>query len=277
MIEQIIQIGPFTTSVTLILQAQGLLAGSIVFFFLARQEKLETAETINFLLFTLALVILNSTGYTLLTTFLKSPGFNAANLGTIFKTLPFCSPFCGGFVISLPFMYLYLRHYLPGEKLLALDLVGTGAALAQVFCWLGCFSSGCGYGRVTSLPWGFTFKYLGVQPHPLHNYSLHPIQLYEAVLNLFSFILLLLVWRKQKFPGQLISLYIINFGAIRFLVDYFRNENGLAYFLGGSTPYLSLSISQVLALVLIGTGLFMYKKLQQSGVRGGRLFFAIDD
>jgi phosphatidylglycerol:prolipoprotein diacylglycerol transferase len=65
------------------------------------------------------------------------------------------------------------------------DLIAPAIALGHGFGRLGCFSAGCCYGRSCSLPWGAVFK--SDYAHQLTgiplNMPLHPVQLYEAVLN----------------------------------------------------------------------------------------------
>ena len=65
---------------------------------------------------------------------------------------------------------------------------GFGLAIGRI----GCFLSGCCYGRPTHMPWGVQFP-PGHETYPSY---VHPTQLYES----FSLVLftLFLVWFEQK-------------------------------------------------------------------------------
>ena len=77
--------------------------------------------------------------------------------------------------------------------------------------------------------------------------------------------ILFLVWRKRKFGGQVFSLYLINYGIIRFLVEFLRNDGGRGYIIKSSSKFLSLSIPQLISVLLIVSGIILYKQLKVKG------------
>jgi len=96
------------------------------------------------------------------------------------------------------------------------DPVALAAVPGIMFAKIGNFINGELVGRVTDLPWGVVFPHEG----PL---ARHPSQLYEALLE--GPVLFFILWRvriKSKIPGGVLAAFLIGYGALRFLVEFFR-------------------------------------------------------
>lgn len=77
----------------------------------------------------------------------------------------------------------------------------------------------------------------------------HPTFLYESVLNLILFIVLLLMFFKlYKFYGQIMATYFVGYGFIRFFVESLRTDS--LYI-----PNTNIKISQIVSLCLIVVGI----------------------
>jgi len=79
------------------------------------------------------------------------------------------------------------------------------------------------YGQPTNLPWGIPVdidkRLVGLENHVYY----HPVFLYESLLMILIFVLLLYLFRSNKLKtGQLTLLYFIIFSAERFFLDYLR-------------------------------------------------------
>jgi len=173
--------------------------------------------------------------------------------------------FQGGLTFGVIFAILYFR-----KKKISLwpvsDLIAPAIALGHGFGRLGCFSAGCCYGRTCSLPWGTVFK--NTYAHELTgiplNVPLHPVQLYEAVLNFLNFLVLLAIYKKKKFNGQVFCFYIMNYSVIRFFTEYFRGDHDPGtYLILGESALTSLSLSQLYCLIGLAAGLALYLILKQ--------------
>lgn len=81
--------------------------------------------------------------------------------------------------------------------------------------------------------------------------EVHPTFLYESIITLILFIILIKIGRERKFKGQLTYMYFIVYGLERMLVEGLRTDSLM---LG------SIRISQILSLILLmlGTGLYLY-------------------
>jgi phosphatidylglycerol:prolipoprotein diacylglycerol transferase len=167
----------------------------------------------------------------------------------------------GVFQGGLTFGVIYALWYFRRKKIPTwptADLIAPALALGHGFGRIGCFSAGCCYGSECSLPWATVFKsdyaadLTGVRLHT----PLHPVQLYEAILNFLNFVILFIILKKKKFDGQVFAFYIVNYSVIRFVTEYFRGDHAEnIFFIRGGTPLSSLSYPQLFCLLgLIGGG-----------------------
>lgn len=257
MLPEILKIGSFTLSGYNFFYILGIVFAFIVIFILSRIEKLDSIETLNFLIFGTISGIAGAKLYGILIVFFVNPGFYLKEPSRLLKALSGGGIFYGGIAAIAIFVYFYTRKFFRGSEWKIFDIIVIGGALGHMFGRLGCFSAGCCYGVPTKLPWGIKFPFHGGKPHPFADIHVHPTQIYEAILNLANFLILLLIWRKKKFDGQVFSLYLINYGIIRFFVEFLRNDGGRGYIFEGPSKFLSLSIPQLISILLIITGIII--------------------
>ena len=135
------------------------------------------------------------------------------------------------------------------------DCLAAPLALGVAVARLGCFAAGCDYGKPTNLPWGVVFtnpqaaQLTGI---PL-GVRLHPSQLYESLLGLMIFVVLLMLEGRQRQPGFLILAFAALYALGRFLLEFLRGDFDRGFF----GP---LSTSQWLSLVLLGVFLVVYAR-----------------
>lgn len=119
--------------------------------------------------------------------------------------------------------------------------VPTGLAAGRV----GNFINGELWGRVAdpSLPWAMLFRGAGDVPR-------HPSQVYQFLLEgLLLFVLLWLYARKPRRTGQVAAAFLVGYGVLRFVAEFFREPDD---FLGLLS--LGLSMGQWLCLPMIAGG-----------------------
>jgi len=129
-----------------------------------------------------------------------------------------------------------------------IDLFVPAAPLGYTFGRLGNFINGELYGRVTESPIGMYFALAPTKE------LRHPSQLYEAFFEgIFLFAVLWSI-RKMKLPrGSMIAFYLIGYGLVRFIIEFFREpDDHLGFVL------LSFSMGQVLCAVMMAAGGFLY-------------------
>lgn len=156
--------------------------------------------------------------------------------------------FYGGLLGAVLAGYFLMRRYkLPWWK--TADACAPGIAVANFFGRQGCFAAGCCWGKPTSLPWGVKFTEQGHQITgvPTDVY-LHPTQLYESFAMLLVFFFLLWLHKRKRFDGQVILAYALAYSAIRFAIEFVRDDPRGDVF--GLTSLTGLSTSQLISLVV---------------------------
>ena len=127
--------------------------------------------------------------------------------------------------------------------------VPTGLAAGRV----GNFINGELWGRLAdpALPWAMVFRGAGDLPR-------HPSQIYQFLLEgLLLFVLLWLYARRARRPGQVAAAFLVGYGALRFVAEYFREPDDYLGLLA-----LGLSMGQWLCvpMVLGGAGLWLWAR-----------------
>lgn len=78
------------------------------------------------------------------------------------------------------------------------------------------------YGKPTTPYWGIYIP-LEYRDYPYLNYThFHPVFLYESVLNLFTFVILMIINKKYKTDGIVTGIYLIFYSLIRLLMNTLR-------------------------------------------------------
>ncbi|HVY93614.1 MAG TPA: prolipoprotein diacylglyceryl transferase [Bryobacteraceae bacterium] len=140
------------------------------------------------------------------------------------ETLQSAGIFYGGFIAALVFAFLYMRaQHMP--ILSTADLFAPGVALGHGVGRLGCFSAGCCWGKPTSLPWAVTFTSKDTTTGVPLGVPLHPTQLYEAFAEGIICLILVRMLRKGHRTGQVIGMYLLLYGMVRFAVEFLREHD----------------------------------------------------
>ncbi len=147
--------------------------------------------------------------------------------------------FYGGFIAaSLAIILLARIRKIPVLKLG--DFAISALPLGHAFGRIGCLLNGCCYGSECELPWAvFTADRWR-----------HPVQGYEALFNLALFFFLRHRLLREKCYGGLIAIYLIAYGAWRFVIEYWRGDARMPGVLG-------LDAAQTLSLALVLVGLVL--------------------
>ena len=156
--------------------------------------------------------------------------------------------FYGGLIGAVLVGYLLMKRYkLPWWK--TADACAPGIAIGNFFGRQGCFAAGCCWGKPTDLPWGVKFTELGheITGVPTDAY-LHPTQLYESFAMLLVFGFLLWLHKRKRFDGQVVLIYALLYAAIRFAIEFVRDDPRGDIL--GLTSLTGLSTSQLISIVI---------------------------
>jgi phosphatidylglycerol:prolipoprotein diacylglycerol transferase len=142
------------------------------------------------------------------------------------------------------------RHRLPFWKLA--DAGAPSIILGQAFGRFGNFMNGDAHGIPTTMPWGIVFPPESIAGREFPGVPLHPVMLYELVLDLAGFFLLWSIRKKSLGDGFIFCSYLLLYSIIRFIVSFFRADD---LYLGS---FRAPHVVSVLLLVVVGT--FVVKK-----------------
>lgn len=144
------------------------------------------------------------------------------------------------------------------------DAYSPGVAAGYALGRLGCFAAGCCWGKPTEAAWAVTFsdpysaRVVGV---PL-GVGLHPTQLYSSLASALIFLLLVLLWRRRSFTGQIFAAYMMLYAVARFTIEFYRGDRRGDYFFNGA-----LSQAQTICIALfVVAGLFALYQWRRGAV-----------
>ena len=167
------------------------------------------------------------------------------------------------------------------------DLFAPALALGHAFGRLGCFASGCCFGKATAGSWGATFPRGSVAFDGLAAQGaigpgwqvtppLHPTQLYEAFGELLILVVLLVLRpRVRRRPGTLLVTYLGLYALLRFVVEIFRGDVVRGLIVAFDTPRLAsllhlpphepifLSVGQLGSLIVLALAGFAWTRIRR--------------
>lgn len=260
----LIKIGPFTLHTYGFLLAVGVLAAILLTLKLARKQNIDQRVLADFLFYTILVGLLGAKIFLLVTEF----KFYSQNPDQIKNLITSAGTFYGGLIFGALFAAWFLRKHKLDYRVLA-DMIAPSIALAHFFGRLGCFFAGCCWGReaegcAIAVKYTDTRATTGV---PL-NIPMYPTQLMESILNLLNFIILIILYHRKKFHGQIFAIYIFNYSLIRFFVEFFRGDDDRGYIFGGiDHPFSSFSVPQLISVIGIITAIVLYRVFKKKEVK----------
>ena len=139
------------------------------------------------------------------------------------------------------------------EFLRLMDGVALAMPIGLGLVRIGNFLNGELYGKVTNGDWGFIF------PTDPFGILRHPSQLYESFgEGLVLFVILFLISTKTNIKGIVSSSFLIFYGSIRFIIEFFRQPDAHI----GYVAFDSISMGQILCIpmIIIGFLILMYSR-----------------
>ncbi len=193
--------------------ALGYVVGGVVFFLAARERKLAT-EGVGWIV---GIGILSSAIGARLCQLL------AEGWPTRIPFLVALHPETGGRALLGGVIFGWLGVELTKRKLGMRRSMGDMFALAlpagEAIGRIGCFFNGCCFGTACTVPWAVY----------QHDAWRHPAQLYSAFVSAGLFGALLVAKKHLRREGDLFRLYLLGFGATRFLLEFVRWRESLVW------------------------------------------------
>jgi prolipoprotein diacylglyceryl transferase len=160
----------------------------------------------------------------------------------------------GGFLASV---YCCRKRKIP--LLQWADVAAPSVVLGTAITRVGCLMFGCDFGARSTLPWAIRFpahspawnrhtELYGLSRDALQSLPVHPTQIYESLVGLSLFALLMLIRKYRKFSGQVFLGWVLGYGVLRPLIEIVRDDDQR----GNVGP---LSTSQFIGIVSVALGL----------------------
>lgn len=122
----------------------------------------------------------------------------------------------GAIIGAIISVYFYSRRK-KIDMLEICDFACVYLPLAQSIGRWGNFTNQELYGSTTTLPWGMIGSRIG--PNPVH-----PAFLYESLLNIIVFIVLLRLRKNKKVKGSVLAIYLMLYSLVRFMMEFIRTD-----------------------------------------------------
>ena len=197
--------------------ALGFLAGILITLFFADREKIDRQ---NILDLSIGVIIAAIAGARLFYV-IGQWDYYRSNPWEIFMVQNGGLVYLGGLLLAIAAVYFYGRaRKIPLLKLF--DAATPGTALGYAIGRLGCFLNGCCFGLPTKMPWGVIFPQGSLAEAYCPGVPLHPTQLYSSLAMLLACLVLVWIYRRKQFDGQIIFLGLIFYSLYRFVVEFFR-------------------------------------------------------
>jgi len=207
----LLKLGPLTIYSYGLLVALGFLAGIGLAVWLAKKEGIPTEQILDLAVYVLLASIIGARLFYVIEFWRDFAG----NPISVFYIWQGGLVFFGGLLFVILAVIAYARFFkVPLFKVL--DVIAPAAALGYALGRIGCFLNGCCYGIETNLPWAVKFPALsGLR---------HPTQLYASLSGLLILGLLLFIFYRKKFDGQVFSLGLIFYAVYRFAIEFIRTN-----------------------------------------------------
>jgi phosphatidylglycerol:prolipoprotein diacylglycerol transferase len=185
------------------------------------------------------------------------PGYYFSHPADILAVWKGGMSFHGGLIGVLLALAWHARN--TGRQFLEVgDFVAPLVPLGLMFGRLGNFINGELWGRPAdpALPWAMVFPQADALPR-------HPSQLYQAGLEgLLLFILLWLYTARSRPVGAASGLFLIGYGTLRFLAEYFRDPDAGIF---GQSDIVSMGQWLSLPMILIGLAIWTRARAKAAG------------
>jgi phosphatidylglycerol:prolipoprotein diacylglycerol transferase len=195
--------------------------------------------------------------------------------------------FIGGFIGSYAYLKLKRLPLLPWADV-AVPSLASGTAITRI----GCYLFGCDYGQPLSAEapawlqrlgrfphweeglvpagagapaWVEHVRTRGLDPEATHSLPVHPTQLYEVLVGAALLVLLLWVRRRQRFRGQIFFLWAFTYGALRFVLEIWRDDPERGNVPPSLPEHILLTIS--LTLFAIGFAVGLSRIIEREALR----------
>lgn len=225
----------------------GAILGYIVITREALKYKISKNYIINYLFYLIIFCIIGARLYYCL----FNLDFYSKNPSEIYKIWNGGLAIHGGLFFGLIWTIFYTKKY-KINTLRFLDIMAPGILLAQSIGRWGNFFNGEAHGGEVTLEFlnKLHLPQFIINGMNIDGVYYHPTFLYESILCLIGFILVLLIRRKRYLKiGRLTAFYLIWYGISRFFIESLRTD---------SLMFNNLKVAQVVSICMIIAGVILF-------------------
>lgn len=212
----------------------GILAGVGYAMFRSKEEGLKGDDVLDYALWVIMAAIIGARMYYVLTTLKDEHGnWNYSGLVDMIAIWEGGLAIYGAVIAGAAAIVVVslVKKFKKDQVLKVFDVVTPGVMLGQIIGRWGNFMNGEAHGYETS-PNFFLRMGLGGCAADIPNYGsdaitayFHPTFLYESLWNLLGFVLINLLYRKKKFDGQIMLMYLAWYGFGRMFIEGLRMDS----------------------------------------------------
>lgn len=148
------------------------------------------------------------------------------------------------------------------------DCGARGCPIIDFFVRLGCLLIGCCYGRETGCWLHLRFPPGSTAYYFMKDAPLHATQVYFMINAVCMWAGIHWWGKRRQFPGQLTALFLIWYGASRFLIEFLRGDRDRGMYLEWLIP-TGISTGQFFMLLSMGTGLWLWRHWRRAAAAPG--------
>lgn len=202
----------------------GIVAGVLYAMYRSKHEGMKPDDVLDYALWTVLLAIIGARLYYVLTTLKDAHGnWNYHSFLDVIAIweggIAMYGSVIGGAIALL--LVSKFKKFGKDKVIKVFDMVAPGVMLGQIIGRWGNFVNGEAHGVETAE--GF-FLRMGLK-YGSHTYYYHPTFLYESLWNLAGFVLINIFYKKKKFDGQVLLMYLAWYGLGRMFIEGLRTDS----------------------------------------------------
>ena len=208
----------------------GIIAGLGYALFRTKTEGISADDILDYAIWTILLAIIGARLYYVLTTLKDAAG--DPNYESFLDVIAIWN---GGIAIYgaiiggalALFLVSKVKKYNKTQMLKVFDMVAPGVMLGQIIGRWGNFCNGEAHGIETTANFFLRMGLKGYADTPyLTKFTYyHPTFLYESLWNLLGFVLINIFYKKKKFDGQILLMYLAWYGLGRMFIEGLRTDS----------------------------------------------------
>lgn len=208
----------------------GIVAGVLYAMYRAKHEGFKSDDVLDYALWTVLLAIVGARLYYVLTTLKDAHGrWNYHSFLDVIAIweggIAIYGSIIGGAIALL--LVSKFKKFNKQQVIKVFDMVAPGVMLGQIIGRWGNFCNGEAHGIKTSDTFFLRMGLGGAADTEYANRLTyyHPTFLYESLWNLVGFVIINLLYKKKKFDGQVLLMYLAWYGFGRMLIEGLRTDS----------------------------------------------------